>query len=152
MPTRHSTGPSEITLIPGFDGSSDYQQYLEKTSQRDSGVTSLHRGESSHMHSPPPTATTANPGDTSFLALSEATDIQPVVTTAPKFEEIKPAGKPKERKRRPHRVEAVEDPHEYPGPVALTLLTIGICLSVFLVSLDRTIVATVSASSETAWP
>ena len=35
------------------------------------------------------------------------------------------------------------DSGEYPGPLALSLLTIGICLSVFLVSLDRTIVATV---------
>lgn len=32
---------------------------------------------------------------------------------------------------------------EYPGPLALGLITIGICLSVFLVSLDRTIVTTV---------
>ncbi|KAJ9196939.1 hypothetical protein DTO164E3_4226 [Paecilomyces variotii] len=31
---------------------------------------------------------------------------------------------------------------EYPGPLALGLITIGICLSVFLVSLDRTIVTT----------
>ena len=35
------------------------------------------------------------------------------------------------------------DGSQYPGPLALTFLTIGICLSVFLVSLDRTIVATV---------
>lgn len=32
---------------------------------------------------------------------------------------------------------------EHPGTAALTLLTIGICLSVFLISLDRTIVTTV---------
>jgi len=32
----------------------------------------------------------------------------------------------------------------YPGPLSLSLLTIGICLSVFLVSLDRTIIAQVS--------
>ncbi len=32
---------------------------------------------------------------------------------------------------------------EYPSPLALSFLTLGICLSVFLVSLDRTIVATV---------
>ncbi|KAL1999513.1 hypothetical protein VTN02DRAFT_4422 [Thermoascus thermophilus] len=32
--------------------------------------------------------------------------------------------------------------YQYPGPVALSLLTIGICLSVFLVSLDRTIITT----------
>ena len=32
---------------------------------------------------------------------------------------------------------------EYPGTLTLSLLTIGICLSVFLVSLDRTIIAQV---------
>ncbi len=37
---------------------------------------------------------------------------------------------------------AAED-GKYPGSLALALLIIGICLSVFLVSLDRTIVATV---------
>lgn len=31
----------------------------------------------------------------------------------------------------------------HPGPLALTLLMIGLCLSVFLISLDRTIVTTV---------
>ena len=45
-----------------------------------------------------------------------------------------------------HRVEATMNPREYPGPLALSFLTIGICLSVFLVSLDRTIVATVGIS------
>ena len=72
----------------------------------------------------------------------ENTEIQHQPTS--RFEEIKPAAERKERKRRQHRVEAAEDPHDYPGPLALSLLTIGICLSVFLVSLDRTIVATVS--------
>ena len=43
---------------------------------------------------------------------------------------------------RPSSDEA-EDDHEYPGPFALALLTAGLCLSAFLVSLDRTIVATV---------
>ncbi len=41
---------------------------------------------------------------------------------------------------------------EYPGPLALSLLTIGICLSVFLVSLDRTIVATVYKPHQSTWP
>ena len=35
------------------------------------------------------------------------------------------------------------DGSHYPSPLSLSLLTTGICLSVFLVSLDRTIVATV---------
>jgi hypothetical protein len=73
---------------------------------------------------------------------------QPEENAASKFEDIKPGAKRKQRKRRPHRVEAAEDPHDYPGPLALGLLTIGICLSVFLVSLDRTIVATVSRPYE----
>ena len=43
------------------------------------------------------------------------------------------------------------DSSGYPGPLALLLLTIGICLSVFLVSLDRTIVATVRKRCSSAW-
>lgn len=31
----------------------------------------------------------------------------------------------------------------YPGPVPLSILIVGLCLSVFLVSLDRTIITTV---------
>jgi len=142
---RHSAGPSEVTLTPGFDGSSDYQQYLEKTSRADSSI------HTKHMNSPPPTATTVVQGGNSVRSHvpSENTEIQPAIVVAPTFEEIKPAGKEKARKRRQHRVEAAEDPHEYPGPLALALLTIGICLSVFLVSLDRTIVATVCAFRKT---
>lgn len=34
------------------------------------------------------------------------------------------------------------DEPTYPGPVALSLLTLGICLAAFVVALDRTIVAT----------
>ena len=98
------------------------------------------------MNSPPPTATTAGQNRNSYVSHAPTgdTEIQPALAVAPTFEEIKPATKRKTRKRRQHRVEAAEDPHEYPGPLALTLLTIGICLSVFLVSLDRTIVATAS--------
>lgn len=43
----------------------------------------------------------------------------------------------------PQPPEKNSNSHQYPGPVALSLLTIGICLSVFLVSLDRTIITTV---------
>lgn len=39
---------------------------------------------------------------------------------------------------------ASSETSDYPGPLALSLLAIGICLSVFLVSLDRTIIAQVS--------
>lgn len=35
----------------------------------------------------------------------------------------------------------------YPGPLKLSILVIGIALSVFLISLDRTIITTVSISS-----
>lgn len=34
--------------------------------------------------------------------------------------------------------------HQYPGPLALTLIIVGICLSVFIISVDRNIVTTVS--------
>ena len=40
--------------------------------------------------------------------------------------------------------------HEYLGPLALTALTLGICMSVFLLSLDRTIITTVGALRTTS--
>ena len=40
--------------------------------------------------------------------------------------------------------EETNNEEKYPGPLALFLLTVGLCLSVFLVSLDRTIIAQVS--------
>ncbi|KAL9636714.1 MAG: hypothetical protein Q9164_002653 [Protoblastenia rupestris] len=124
---------SEITLTPGTDGVSDYQHYLEKTSNPKL---------SSHPASPPPTGDAPTlPRDlvTSTSSPTSAdTEIQHAIDTSA-FEPIKSE---KRRKRKPHRVERAEDPHEYPGPLALAILTFGLCLSVFLVSLDRTIVAT----------
>lgn len=38
-----------------------------------------------------------------------------------------------------------DDDHQYPGPFALALIIIGICLSVFIISVDRNIVTTVSS-------
>lgn len=40
-----------------------------------------------------------------------------------------------------------EDENVYPGPLPLTILIIGLCLSVFLISLDRTIITTVYSLS-----
>lgn len=131
---------SDITLTSGTDGISDYRQYLEKTSRRHS------QGDASLVHSSPSgideiqrhNSTTDGPAPT------QDQEIQLGVPSVSMLEDKEPAGVRKEREKRPHRVEAAQDPHEYPGPLALSLLTIGICLSVFLVSLDRTIVATVS--------
>ena len=39
--------------------------------------------------------------------------------------------------------EQEDDENIYPGPLPLTILIIGLCLSVFLISLDRTIITTV---------
>ncbi|KAL9129369.1 MAG: hypothetical protein Q9217_002169 [Psora testacea] len=124
---------SEVTLTPSTNGVSDYDQYIEKTSNP---------RVSSHLASPPPTAAaSALPQDPSVITsrpTTANTEIRPA-TNAPAFEAIKSE---KRLKKKPHRVERAEDPHEYPGPLALAILTFGICLSVFLVSLDRTIVAT----------
>jgi hypothetical protein len=38
-----------------------------------------------------------------------------------------------------------DDPTEYPGPLSLALIVTGICLSVFIISLDRVIITTVRA-------
>ncbi|CAD6592198.1 MAG: hypothetical protein ASARMPREDX12_006631 [Alectoria sarmentosa] len=133
MPTSDEISASEITLTPATDGVSEYQQYLEKTSRRDS------RGDASLS------SRTVNGEIRRHNSLENAPahtvdkEIQLGVPAVPMLEAIRPAH---ERKKPPHRVEAAEDPYEYPGPLALSLLTVGICLSVFLVSLDRTIVAT----------
>ena len=133
---------SEITLAPGTDEVSEYQQYLEKTSRRDS------RGGTSLIHSSP-TINGEIQRENSLMDTSAPTldkEIQVGEPAIPVLEETSSAHAREERGKRPQIVEAAEDPHEYPGPLALSLLTIGICLSVFLVSLDRTIVATVRAS------
>lgn len=138
---------SEITLTPTIDKALDYQQYLEKTSQRNSLVRHESQREHSPIDSAPPAENDAIT-ETSPVPLGEI-EIRPEAATATANEKIRPArahryrrGR-KEREKRHNRVEAAEDAHEYPGPLALFLLTFGICLSVFLVSLDRTIVATV---------
>ena len=131
---------------------SDYQQYLEKTSRKGSLLQSKRPGESSRVNSPVPTDDTeAHQQSSQGVPDSPvgATDNQHELRASPTFEEIKPAGRRKTRKRRPHRVEQEEDPNDYLSPLPLALLTLGICLSVFLVSLDRTIVATVSGFSST---
>lgn len=42
-----------------------------------------------------------------------------------------------------NQIEEKGDVNVYPGPLPLTILIIGLCLSVFLISLDRTIITTV---------
>lgn len=144
MPNFDQNSTSESTLTPGTDGVSDYQQYLVKTSRRDS------QGDASLAHSSP----TENDDIQIHNSLIEnpasmlGKEVQLGVPAVPMLEGIRPAHVRKEREKRPHRVETAGDPHEYPGPLALSLLTVGICLSVFLVSLDRTIVATVRAPYE----
>ena len=140
MVNLHGSSPSDITLAPGTDGGSDYHQYLEKNSRRNS------RGNASIVHS-------STTGDGEILSrntlvntpaptLDDQTQLQ--LPSSPTFERIRSTQSRTQRKQRPQRLEDATDTHEYPGPLALSLLTIGICLSVFLVSLDRTIVATVS--------
>jgi hypothetical protein len=43
--------------------------------------------------------------------------------------------------------EREEEEKVYPRPLATTLIIIGLCLSVFLISLDRTIITTVRAQA-----
>jgi hypothetical protein len=60
----------------------------------------------------------------------------------------------------PHALDVVEEEEDdvkldeietvHPGPWSLAFLTTGICLSVFLISLDRTIITTVRILSPTA--
>lgn len=132
---------SEITLTAGTDGLSDYQQYLEKTSRTSS------RGDARLVHSQSSLTENREIQRQNSLLITPAPtldkEVQQVFPALPMLKAIRSARARKEQKKRPHGVEAVNDPHEYPGTLALSLLTTGICLSVFLVSLDRTIVATV---------
>ena len=141
MANLHGSSPSDITLAAGTDGGSDYHQYLEKNDQRNS------QGNASIVHS-------SVIGDGEVLShntlvntpartLNHETRLQ--LSSIPTFERVRSAQRRAQRKQRPQNLEVAEDAHDYPGPLALSLLTVGICLSVFLVSLDRTIVATVSA-------
>ena len=144
MANLHEASASDVTLTPGTDGVSDYHQYLEKTSRRDS------RGDASLVH-PSTIEDSEIPSHMSFVdtpapTLNNETELG--VSEVSMFERIRPAHTRRKREQRPHQLDATEDSHEYPRPLALCLLTIGICLSVFLVSLDRTIVATVRLSDE----
>ena len=138
---------SEVTLTPGTDDASDYHRYLEKTSQKDTSSRMRARGESSVTGPPAPRESTdIHHSDPSRNSSPPVGSVQGKVKARPTSSTKEKVGLalPKcHRKKRPHRVESAEDPHEYPGPLPLSLLTVGICLSVFLVSLDRTIVATV---------
>lgn len=138
MTNLDHTSTSEITLTPGTDGVSDYQQYLGKTSRRDS------QGDASLIHASPIGSDEIQRHNSLMDTPAPMLDkeVQLGLPAVPILEDIRHAQACEEHKKRPQRVQAVEDPHEYPGPLALSLLTVGICLSVFLVSLDRTIVAT----------
>lgn len=134
---------SDITLHPEINEVSDFQQYVEKINRRGS------RGDASLVHSSPTEGETQR--QDSSVGTPAPTLDKETRLGVPALPLLEGRGSSRARKvqtRRPHRVEAAEDPHEYPGPIALSLLTGGICLSVFLVSLDRTIVATVRASCE----
>ena len=139
MTSPDETSASENTLTPGTDRVPDYHQYLEKASRGDS------QRDASLVHS-----SLTEEGDIPRHNSAPTLHIDPQleVTAVPTLERLSPILARKEREKRPHKLDVTKDPHQYPGPLALSLLTVGICLSVFLVSLDRTIVATVRASFE----
>ena len=148
MTNLHEALASDLTLTPGTDGGSDYHQYLEKTSRGNS------RGNASLVHSSP-TRDGENLSHNTYVntpapTLYDETRLE--ISGVPTLERMRPTHACTQREQRPQRLELTQDSHEYPGPFALSLLTVGICLSVFLVSLDRTIVATVRAPYEPLLP
>jgi hypothetical protein len=75
-------------------------------------------------------------------------------STVAKYKEIKIGGPKLEEDASGKEPKVEEEPHIqhedgniYPGPLGLFLLVTGIALSVFLISLDRTIITTVRISS-----
>lgn len=144
MPTLdgNSAGLSAQTLTPAHGDVSDYHEYLEKTSKKSSSLHTGSRREGSIV-SPLPTVNKEIHLGSSDISPISSPGIGPGRS---RLERIKISCSRKNCGQNLQRVEATKDPHGYPGPLALSLLTIGICLSVFLVSLDRTIVATVGIS------
>lgn len=144
MMSMVETSASDITLTPGADGVSDYHQYVEKASRRGSkgGASLVHSSSTEDGETPRYNSLMDGPAPT----LDDDTQLGD--SHFPTLEGIRPDLARKEREKRSHNLEVTEDPHQYPGPLALSILTVGICLSVFLVSLDRTIIATVRASCE----
>lgn len=138
MTNLDETSKSDVTLTPGTGGILNYQNYVEKVFRIDSRGDDSLSHSSFVRHGEIPTLNSSV--DNSTPTLSNQTSFG--VATEPTPDGIGPTQTSNERERRPHKVEATENPHAYPGPLALSLLTVGICISVFLVSLDRTIVAT----------
>jgi len=62
-----------------------------------------------------------------------------------RWKEIEPVTPPGEEAKNQPREEDGEGEVNYPGPLGLFILITGIALSVFLISLDRTIITTVSS-------
>lgn len=57
---------------------------------------------------------------------------------------VHPGVRPLEKNRHRPTKSLVEDPEtQYPGPLPLALIVAGVCLSVFIISLDRSIITTV---------
>lgn len=124
---------SDTTLTPALDGSSEYQVYLDKSSSI----------RAPSLESPAPTVTAQTFSRDHTLSTSRPTTANTDTSPRTGHSAIEPIRSARARRPKVHRVERAEDPQEYPGPIALSILTFGICASVFLVSLDRTIVATV---------
>ncbi|KAL1848283.1 hypothetical protein Plec18167_006280 [Paecilomyces lecythidis] len=83
--------------------------------------------------------------DDQVKEIDNSSSSSPTLMPVASKEQREPAGNSDlERGVSPHETEEANEKQreEYPGPLALGLITIGICLSVFLVSLDRTIVTT----------
>ena len=134
--STNSKGRSEATLIPEMESDNVAHNDLEK-----SAGPGLEPVSAVSPPSIPKSVSRCNSIALSSRPLSAATENRSSIPSRV-FEPIQNA-RSKKQKRKVPRVERAEDPHDYPGPFALTLLSIGLCLSVFLVSLDRTIVATV---------
>ena len=69
--------------------------------------------------------------------ISEVSAFQPHPAVRPLYDNRKSLGEAAGR--------TDDDAQEYPRPLALSLIILGICLAVFIISLDRNIIATVSA-------
>ena len=131
--SSRSVKNSDTTLTPALDGSSEYQAYLDKSSSI----------RAPSVESPAPTVTAQTCTRDPTLLTSRPTTANTHTSPRTSHTALEPIRPARARRQKVHRVERAEDPQEYPGPIALSILTFGICASVFLVSLDRTIVATV---------
>lgn len=89
-----------------------------------------------------PAATYQHDSDYSLSKAQSTTSFQSEFSGFAPHPGVRPLQEKEDRSVLGEAAGAVDDNHKYPGPLALGLIIVGICLSVFIISLDRNIITT----------